>query len=132
MKFALVDIDTVWPAIASRAARVLDESDATGDNVREECREGRALCFVCEDGVLVVTLIPNRIRSDFELFVWLAVSWGEPGVVERHDRAIDEIAQELGASRVKFCTRRRGWEKRLGPNWRLASITYEREVGDHG
>jgi hypothetical protein len=86
--------------------------------------------FASDDGVVIVTLMPNRAKQDLELCVVLAVSTGPHGAYEAYLPEIEQIARDLGAARIVFYTRRRGWERRLGPDWSLRSISYVREVGD--
>lgn len=128
--FHLVEIDAIWSKIATMAASVIDGDDASSEDIRRECREGRALCFASVNGVVIATLVPNRLRNDLELFVWLAVSWSGHGAFERCESEIDTIARELGASRVVFHTRRRGWEGKLGERWRLRHVAYVKELTD--
>ncbi len=80
-----------------------------------QCDEGQALCFACEDGMFIVQL---RAASevDLELFVLVAVAF-RYGAVERQDAALLQIARDLEAKTVAFQSRRRGWGRRLGPEW---------------
>lgn len=125
-----VEVEEIWEKIAPIAARVIDGDDATSEDIRRECREERALCFASVNGVVIATLLPNRLRNDLELFVWLAVSWSGHGAFERCESEIDTIARELGAARVVFHTRRRGWDEKLGERWRLRHVAYVKELGD--
>lgn len=126
----LADIDQEWPRIAALAERALAGDDFTPDNLRLECREGRALCFASSDGVVVVTLIPNRLRGDLELVVLLAASVGPHGAVEAYLPEVEQVARDLGAARVVFRSRRRGWLRRPPPGFTLREVTYVCEVRD--
>ncbi len=126
----LSDIDEVWPRIEAVAHTAIDGDDLTAENIREECRAGRALCFASSDRALICTLVPNRIRNDLELVVLLAASVGPHGAYEEHLPEVDEICRDLGASRVVFYSRRRGWERKLGAGWSLRHVAYVREVRD--
>ncbi len=128
--FRPVDVDAIWNRIKTAAERVIDGDDATSEDITRECREGRALCFASVNGVVIATLLPNRLRNDLELFVWLAVSWSGHGAFERCEPEIDTIARELGATRVVFHTRRRGWDGKLGERWRLRHVAYVKELCD--
>jgi hypothetical protein len=129
---ALADIDTVWPRVAAAARPLIDDGSVTVENVMDECRAGRALCFASADGVAIVTLQPNRAKQDLELCVVLAVSTGPHGVVETYLPEIESIARDLGANRLVFYTKRRGWERALGAGWRLRTVAYELEVSHGG
>lgn len=122
------DIDDYWDRIEAVAHTVVDDGTLTAENVRDECREGRSLCFASDEGVAIVTLLPNRAKNDLELCVVLAVSTGPHGAYEAYLPEIDQIARDLGAARIVFFTRRRGWERKLGSDWSLRSISYVREV----
>lgn len=84
-----------------------------------ECYANRAVCMACEDGVLVVTLTPlnDDPYDGFEMYVLLAVAF-RYGAYERQDSALQTIARDLGADAIAFRARRRGWARRLGPEWK--------------
>ncbi len=124
----LSDFDREWPRVEAVAHRLIDDGSITVENVRDECRAGRSLCFASADAVVVVTLLPNRAKQDLELCVVLAVSIGPHGAYEAYLSEIEQLARDLGAARVVFYTRRRGWERRLGAGWTLRNVCYEREV----
>jgi hypothetical protein len=50
------------------------------------------------------------------MFVLLAVAF-KHGAVERQDAALQIIARDLGARTIAFRARRKGWARRLGPEW---------------
>ena len=80
-----------------------------------QCDQGDALCFACEDGMFIVQLrAPSE--TTLELFVLVAVAF-RFGAVERQDAALLQIARDLEADTVAFQSRRRGWGRRLGPEW---------------
>lgn len=126
--FRLVDIEAEWGQIEPLVKGV-DPSDNAGDDLRACCREGRALCLISDDGVMVLNLIPSRFgRGELELFVRLAASWGETGSIQRNDAHLDAIAKELGAVRIVFQTLRPGMRKALGPEWSVRYTAFERAV----
>lgn len=85
--------------------------------IQAECEADRAACLVCEDGVLVITLCSlNDPHDGFEMYVLLAVAF-QHGAFERQDSALLAIARDLGADAIAFRARRRGWARRLGPEW---------------
>ena len=84
------------------------------EEIEAQCAANEALCFACEDGMFVVALTPGP--EGLELFVWLAVAF-KHGAFDRQDAVLDEIGRDLGASTLAFETRRRGWARKLGPEW---------------
>lgn len=128
--FQIVDVDDWWYRIGPLVAGV-DPRDNAGDDLRRDCREGRALCLISDDGLVVVTLQPNRYGSgELELFVRMAVAKGEKGSIQRNDAHLDAIARELGATRLVFHTLRPGMHKVLNPEWKVRYTAFERAV--HG
>ncbi len=126
--FQLADIDAEWWRIEPLVTGV-DPSDNAGDDLRACCREGRALCLISSDGVLVLNLLPDRFgRGELELFVRLAASWGSTGSIQRNDAHLDAIAKELGATRIVFQTIRPGMRKVLGAEWSIRYTAFERVV----
>jgi len=86
--------------------------------IQAECEAERAVCLACEDGVLVITLgALNDPHDGFEMYVLLAVAFSH-GAVERQDAALQTLARDLGADAIAFRARRRGWARRLGPEWK--------------
>jgi hypothetical protein len=127
----LADIDMVWPSIATVAEEMLADDLYGPEEIKAACREDRAMCFANEDGVLVVTLTVHPRRRDLEMCVWLAVSLRQAGGVTRdYLPEIESLARQLGARRVVFHTRRRGWQRMLDSRWRLRSTTYVMELND--
>lgn len=86
-------------------------------DIQAECEANRAACLVCEDGVLVIALSTlNDPYDGFEMYVLLAVAYRH-GAFERQDSALQTIARDLGADAIAFRALRRGWARRLGPEW---------------
>ena len=126
--FKIADVDAEWPFIGPLVAG-LDPRDNAGDSLRRDCREGTALCLTSDDGLLVVSLQPDRYGSgELELFVRLAVATGERGSIQRNDAHLDAIARELGAARLVFFTQRPGMHKVLNPEWQVRYTAFERAV----
>lgn len=95
-------------------------------DIAAQCEGSEAICFACEDGMFVVQLRP--LGSELELFVLAAVAF-KHGAVERQDAAVLQIARDLEAKTVAFETRRRGWARRLGPEWfRRGTREFVRDV----
>ena len=104
------------PAMVSAAARgVRWVPRSEIDEIEAQCATEQAMCLACDDGMAVVDLRPGT--DGLELFVWIAVAF-KHGFYERQDAALDKIGRDLGASTVAFVSRRRGWARRLGPEWR--------------
>ncbi len=86
------------------------------------------MCFASDDSVVVLSLVPNRAGTGFDLWVLLAVSWGEHGAVRRSMGWLRQAARDMGASRIVFTTIRKGWARVLGPEWQRDSNEYYLEV----
>lgn len=126
--FLIADIDAEWHRIGPLVEGV-DPRDNAGDDLRQDCREGRALCLTSPDGVLVVNLQRDRYGTgDLELFVRIAAAWGDRGTIQRNEAHLDAIARGLGATRLIFHTRRPGMHKVLMPEWSVAYTVFERVV----
>lgn len=117
------------PEMVTRACAGLPPSVATAseiEEIRAECEAGRALCVACEDGMVVFDL--RGSYDALELFVWIAVAF-KHGAFERQVAALQTIARELDADTIAFQSRRRGWARRLGPEWvRRGSDEFVRPV----
>lgn len=110
---------TLRPGVA-RASEIAE--------IKAQCEQNRALCLACDDGMMVVDLRPGP--EGLELFVWIAVAFRH-GAYERQDAALDAIGRDLGASTVAFVSRRRGWARRLGPEWQRRGTTeFVRQIRD--
>jgi hypothetical protein len=105
------------PELIGVVGRTLPAKLVSASELRDleaECRGNEALCVACDDGMAVVDL---RINSgEIEMFVRMAVAFRH-GAYERQGPALAKIACDLGASVMAFESRRRGWGRRLGPEW---------------
>jgi hypothetical protein len=63
---------------------------------------------------VVVGLYPRE--GALELYVWIAVATRH-GAFDRQHAALLTVARDLGAKTLAFRSRRRGWARRLGPEW---------------
>lgn len=128
--FVLADIDAQWHRIGPLVADV-DPRDNRGDELRQCCRDGRALCMISDDGFMVLSLEPDAYGTgELELFVRIAAAWGARGTIQRNDAHLDAIARELGAKRIVFRTLRPGMTKVLHPEWSVRYTEFERAVND--
>lgn len=84
------------------------------DRIRAECEADRACCLACDD-VMVVFDLRNR-DGQLEMFIQAVVALRH-GAYERQAAAVHAIARDLGAATIAFESRRRGWSRRLGPEW---------------
>jgi hypothetical protein len=101
-------------------------SDGEIDEIEAQCHSNGAAALACDDGAIIVTLKPLG-EGQHEMFVWLGVAFRH-GAFERQDAALRLIARDLGAERVGFCARRRGWARRLGPEWKRDGNHFSRSV----
>jgi hypothetical protein len=105
--------DTAVGAMRERVRGVVTDTELA--EIEAQCTSNRAACLACDDGAIVVTLEP-REDGRLEMFVWLAVAFRH-GAFNRQSTALQVIARDLGAETIGFYTRRRGWTRRLGPEW---------------
>ncbi len=123
------NISPLWPRLKPYAEKyIVDGNPETADNIRKKCIRKEALCFASDEGVVILSLAPNRTGTGFDLWVLLAVRWGGPGAVKKYTPWLLRTARELSASRIVFVTIRRGWLKILCPGWRRESDKYVLEV----
>lgn len=97
------------------------------DEIRAQCESEHALCVSCEDGMFVFSAYtPDNVH--LELYVWIAIAFRH-GAFRRQEPALLRIARDLGADTIAFRARRRGWARRLGPEWqRRGSDEFVRHV----
>lgn len=102
------------------AAQVLTSVDprivspAEIERIQAECEADRACCLACDD-VMVVFDLRGR-DGQLEMFIQAVVAFRH-GAYDRHIAAVHAIARDLGAATMAFESRRRGWSRRLGPEW---------------
>lgn len=106
------------PEFVTHACRNLRPEIATPAEVariRAECEADRACCLACDDAMVVFDL--RGCAGQLEMFIQAAVAFRH-GAYERQAAAVHVIARDLGAATMAFESRRRGWSRRLGPEWR--------------
>ncbi len=123
-----LDIDQVWEEFNALAGPVLAAEDDSQEHIRSACRADRAWLFGDADSFLVLQYQLRPATSRMELLIWLFVSRGAQGCIERHSGWLRELAQTLGASRVLFRTRRRGFERALPRGWAVDHVTWSLEI----
>lgn len=124
--WVIADAATVLPGIAHRIP-------GTPQQRAEIIRDSQAfdaICLICADGVLVITLQPDTAGLEFVLFVLLCVGYS-PGAFQRRDPDLDKLAADLGASSIAMRPARRGWERLMRAPWIKQGELFTREV-DHG
>jgi hypothetical protein len=115
------DIDFVWGAIRARAARWLADEPGGAERLFAECHDREAFPFCSRDGVLVLSLVPSP--AGWDLFVRLAVSFDGQQIDHLlYEGFLDKVALDLGATRIRFRTRRRGWGRNLSKAWRCQHV----------
>ncbi len=120
-RLTLLDIRLVWgrvkPPIADLIAQY--DLDFKPEDVYAQCLMGRAFCYVCDDGFIIVRPQENQFTLGKELFVWICYSKHNNGLVEYHDD-ICAIARDIYATEIIFMSPRAGF-KRLAErqNWKV-------------
>ena len=107
--------DPVFVAHASRGLRPGVASASELAEIEAQCEKEEAIC-VCVRGRHAGSSTYDQGRKGLKLFVWLAIAFRH-GAYERQDAALLAIARDLGAQTIAFVARRRGWARRLGPEW---------------
>ena len=96
--------------------------------LKAQCEQSSAICVACEDGTVVFDV--RYVEGELEMFVWLAVAFRH-GAFQRQESAMLSIARDLGAKTLAFQARRKGWGRRLGPQWRRrGSLEFVRYVDE--
>lgn len=104
--------------------RILAQHGVTADNLLEAERTGQWFDF--PDGGVLLQLRPGT-TLELELLVWMAVSTGPHGAYRRNLDAIIRIGKDLGAARLVFISKRRGWQ-RVARGWRRDGDRYTMEL----
>lgn len=111
--FLIAEFEEWLPAVIDRIMALARPAEI--EHLRAKCRADKALCLVCPDGLVVIELRPAG--QEMEMFILLGVAF-EHGAFQRQEPALLSIARDLGAATIAFEARRRGWARRLGPEWR--------------
>lgn len=105
------------PEFVTQVCQNLDPRTVSPSEVQEiraECEADRAACLACDDVMVVFDLRGHD--GLLEMFIWVVVALRH-GAYERQAAAVHAIARDLGAATMAFHSRRRGWSRRLGPEW---------------
>ena len=125
-----LDIDLVWEDFRALAEPAMAGEDDGADDIREACRAGEAWLFGDAEGYLVLQYQLRPATRSMQLLVWVAVSRGARGCIGRQLPFVEELGRRLGASRVLFRTRRKGFDRIMPPGWRADHIIWTRGLGD--
>jgi hypothetical protein len=122
------DIDAIWPQIKDRMMPWLQAVPGGVQDLLQEIRDGRSLCWRSPDVVLVLSLVPAP-GGTRHLFIRAAASF-RPGedALETHMPLLCRLAADLGATEIRFRSLRAGWLRRLTSGWNIAHVEYCCEV----
>jgi hypothetical protein len=112
VRLALRDIRLVWDRIKPDITALRDKwaFDWREEDVYAQCLMGRAFCYTCDDGFVIVQPRENPYSLDKELFVWICVSSAIEGLTEYNDD-IRAIAKDINATSIIFGSPREGFRK---------------------
>lgn len=117
------DIRDHWAKLRPLIERALEGDDDHPEEVYAACRGNTAALYVAEDAAFVL-----RWTGRGDLRVWIAVGFGDHGVLDRHDEGLADIARNAGAESMSFLTRRKGFERALPATWTSEATLYSRSV----
>ncbi|WP_031431833.1 hypothetical protein [Methylomicrobium agile] len=111
-RFELVDIRLVWDRIKADVDALKAEYnlDWRSEDVYAQCLMGRAFCYVCPDGFVIVKPQENPFTLAKELFVWICVGRGGDDLNEYYPD-ICAIAKDIYATAIIFESPRPGFRR---------------------
>ena len=111
-RFTLMDIRLVWDRIKPHIESIRTDlhMDWRCEDVYAQCMMGRAFCYTCEDGFVIVQPRENGYNLSKELFVWLCYSTAHDGLTEYYDD-ICAMAKSVHAKSIIFNSPRDGFRK---------------------
>lgn len=113
----IAEIDEVWPRIASVVSEMVASREI--GRMLAACRSGSAMALACDEAVVILAL--RWPESELEVHVWAAVGKGQD-LTRKYFPCVQHVARGVGAHRITFSPRRRGWPRllrRLGANWQM-------------
>jgi len=121
-RFELCDIRQVWDAIKPFVEEIQGLGmDWKPEDVYAQCLMGRAFCYTCKDGFVIVQPQENPYTLDKELFVWLCYSMADDGL-ETYREDIALIAKSIHATSIIFRSPREGFRRVAKQNgWQCVS-----------
>jgi hypothetical protein len=111
-RFELVDIRLTWDRIKADVAALKAEYnlDWRPEDVYAQCLMGRAFCYVCPDGFVIVKPQENPFTLAKELFVWICVSHAGDGLTDYYPD-ICAMAKDIYATTIIFESPRDGFRR---------------------
>jgi hypothetical protein len=125
-RFGLFDIRRVWHLIKADIEFLITRYrlDFRPEDVYAQCLIGRAFCYLCDNGFLIVKPQENQFTLEPELFVWICCGEGD-NLIDDYYEDLLLIAQDIHAVRIVFETPRYGWKKYAkAKGWEPAMVTY--------
>ena len=113
MRFKLVDIRLAWDEIKPHveALKGRYSFDWRPEDVYAQCLTGRAFCYVCDDGFMIVKPQENQFTLEKELFMWIGIGWSGEDLINEYYEDTCAIAKEIYATKIVFDSSREGFRK---------------------
>jgi hypothetical protein len=130
-RFELVDIRLAWDRIKADVAALKAEYnlDWRPEDVYAQCLMGRAFCYVCQDGFIIVKPQENQFTLAKELFVWICVSRSRAGDgLTEYYPDICALAKDIYATAIIFESPRDGFRRVAERNGWYAMTEYRLPV----
>lgn len=122
----VTDIRHVWGDIREKIQQCLQGQDLTAEELYHWCRAGKATLLMGDTAFFIVQASQNAHTDQMEFIV--IVGYGEGEVVTKYQDYLKEMAQRAGCSKMVFVSRRKGFERKLTPEWKLKFSLYEMET----
>ncbi len=130
MRLRRVDVRDYWQQIKPHVEEILKGYDDIPEEVYAACRGGYAHLFMGEDDVGFTILKETLEGTRKNLFLWISYKKQESNSTDgmSYLEDIEQIAKQIGAKSMTFRTKRRGFERVLGSDWRVGFIEYEKKL----
>lgn len=114
-----------WELVKTGLQRILDRTSDRWkpEDVYHMLKSNVAGLYVQDSGKGFAILQPTRGWDGNEMFIFAGYSVDEHDVVAQEIEQIKDIARSIGAKRIKFQTKRRGWEKSAAEHGYMPSHT---------
>ena len=120
--FEIEEIDSVMGEVYNDLYDICEGDEEDIQAVINSCRTQEARLLVAKDVFVIVS-------AETDTFViWIAHSSGTMGV-QYFLPELERLAKSCGYSKIRFSTRRKGFEKLLKDGWK-AKIEWEKELVD--
>ena len=128
-RFTLVDIRLVWEKIEPHIVQIKTDlsMDWRPHDIYAQCLMGKAFCYTCEDGFVIVKPQENNFTLARELFVWICFSTAQDGLSE-YNEDIRAIAKNIHATAIIFSSPREGFRKLAKQNGWSSMTKYKINV----